>query len=151
MLLLFQTRENKRTVILQTLQCLGWMKYDIEILSNSISEKNECFARLPSNHMLSKANTQVKWCLQLCMPKIQGGHPERSTHFSKCHLQCRSRWNYSPQRSTEKASIWYLSCLLWKTNYKWHGCLAEPMLTIRGARWALHNCTDCSSGACRDC
>lgn len=42
--------------------------------SNSISEKNmECFARLPSNHMLSKANTQVKWYLQLCMQKMQGG------------------------------------------------------------------------------
>lgn len=42
---------------------------------------------------------------------------------------CRSRWNYSPQRSAEKASIWNLSCPLWKTNYKWHSCLAEPTLT----------------------
>lgn len=54
---------------------------------------------------------------------------------------CRSRWNYSPQRSAEKASIWYLSCLLWKTNYKWHSCLAEPTLTTRGAKQAQHNCT----------
>lgn len=63
------------------------MKYDTEILCNSISEKNvECFARLLSNHVLSKANTQVKWCLQLCMQKIQGGHPERSAHLFRCHL-----------------------------------------------------------------
>lgn len=36
--------------------------------------------------MLSKANMKVKWCLQLCMQEIQGGHPERSTHLFRCHL-----------------------------------------------------------------
>lgn len=36
--------------------------------------------------MLSKANTQVKWYLQLCMQKIEGGHPERSTYLFRCHL-----------------------------------------------------------------
>lgn len=62
------------------------MKYDIEILSKRISEKNvECFARLSSNHMLSEANMQLKWCLQLCM-QVQGGHPERSTYLLRCHL-----------------------------------------------------------------
>lgn len=64
--------------------------------------------------------------------------------------QCRSRWNYSPQRSTEKASIWYLSCLLWKTNYKWHSCLAEPVLRTRSAKQAQRNRTNCSSGASHD-
>lgn len=80
------------------------------------------------------------------------GRTSRKQHipFQVSPSLCRSRWNYSPQHSTEKASIWYLSCLLWETNYKWHSCLAEPTLTTRGARQTQHNCTDSSSGVSRD-
>lgn len=80
------------------------------------------------------------------------GRTSRKQHipFQVSPSPCRSRWNYSPLCSTEKASIWYLSCLLWKTNYKWQSCLAEPTLTTRGARQAQHNCSDSSSGVSCD-